>query len=1321
MKNSMRCKIAVSLMVFFIAVIAFCAETAGAKPGAPVSYQLPATGALPQTYRVTLAIVDPKNPDWIISQFAAGVVRTVTAENGGKFVETWDGLDDNFMPVPPGEYGVKGIYMPATKWEIDDEYHSVVPKFITSADAWRAMPGETKSAVISGDPVNSPIGDVDVAKNGIGVFCYQYLENSRNFYVVDFRKPIDYDQVTASYGSGGAAGGNSIATDGITSWCNDTQGFIFRTDGKKFGKSDGRYRKGVYMQEGHVTAMAAWRDDTSGKSFLYLAERGRLSNDPKDYHRRESPSEKVNKIVILSGESGEQLAELSVNDPVGIVARWGDKMWVLHKDDKGFIVSSVALKAGLPDGVLKPVFAVPAGVNPDDLEVDGSGRVYIADAKANKVHQYSAGGKLIRDFGKLSVQKSGSYDPESFMSPGRLSCWRDADGKDRLIVVELHGPSRVSEWNADDGKFIRDWLSAQTFANAGYAVDPRQADRIYIQGHGSWLTRFRVDYKTGQWKVEAVWPDICTGFFYNSRGHNGFPKMIYRGDNRYLAWGRGDFIYREAGDRWLPSAAIFTIGEGKDSKRYMWHDANGDGQVQEEEYKPYLSAVPNGAISYWGETWLEDFSLVAVRQGTCDVLRLAADSFDTHGNPVYSPDGWKKLLTDPVMTARKNGTATAIYGGNEMANSFSSAWAMCVGSMGKGFYLTARGPDLSANFGAQQKLSNFVPDGSGGYKLKWRVGRMAIHGIAEPGEMYGAIHLMPPIGGLVTLIDQTRMGVLLYTSEGMYVDTLFPDERKTGKKTAGVYNLPGEFFTGYSYLNTANDKVYLALGKTTPILFEAEGWTGSANPVRKLDTVQKTVAITASQISPAPEFALAVRKQSGGGTTAKIARFAPLPGGGPSMDGSMNGWEVCEPAVFSPGAKQSVEVRCGFDPENLYLRWHARLGQKFDPKALEPAERIFTHDREADTMSFYIQGDPNAKAAANANGRPGDARFVFGIFKDKEKLRPIILAMYPKWFGKEKPSPLTYKTGSTAPFEHVGLLADAKIGYVMDADGEGFVIAAAIPRKSVPMLPAFSGDFHTQVNFDATFGGHNRFWWTNADGSATRETYDEPTEARLYPGSWSQAKFAPMNKLPIRAWSAIGPFGFEKMPQIKHLEGRIEICKTLLNTAFPPEKGIDMNAVYKGELTQTRKKIWELKWKPANINGDQVSLDTVLGWKGYEDEGSAYLVTWINSPKPVELKLNILDEHGHHAVRAWLNDVALPAVIPKGRVANELQHTLDPSRPVALQSGWNKLLIRYDLIWGGNKIGITIDAAPEVLWSLKFSSTPPAEPKAAVPDIKGKR
>src|SRR4051794_9199800 len=137
------------LLVTFAACLgAFAAAARADSPaagvGVPVTYQLPTDGPLPRTYRVTLAIVDAKNPDWIVGQFANGVVRTVTAENGGKFGETWDGLDDNFMPVPPGTYGVKGIYMSASKWQVDGEYHTVTPKFVAGASSWMPSPEQWK-------------------------------------------------------------------------------------------------------------------------------------------------------------------------------------------------------------------------------------------------------------------------------------------------------------------------------------------------------------------------------------------------------------------------------------------------------------------------------------------------------------------------------------------------------------------------------------------------------------------------------------------------------------------------------------------------------------------------------------------------------------------------------------------------------------------------------------------------------------------------------------------------------------------------------------------------------------------------------------------------------------------------------------------------------------------------------------------------------------------------------------------------------------------------------------------------------------------------
>ena len=64
-------------------------------------------------------------------------------------------------------------------------------------------------------------------------------------------------------------------------------------------------------------------------------------------------------------------------------------------------------------------------------------------------------------------------------------------------------------------------------------------------------------------------------------------------------------------------------------------------------------------------------------------------------------------------------------------------------------------------------------------------------------------------------------------------------------------------------------------------------------------------------------------------------------------------------------------------------------------------------------------------------------------------------------------------------------------------------------------------------------------------------------------------------------------------------------------------------------------------------------------------------------------------------------------MFPKGQSAKDLHQSLDATQPVALQAGWNKLLLRYDQVWGSNQVGLALDAAPEVLWSLKIAGTPP--------------
>jgi hypothetical protein len=1282
--------------------------------GAKVNYQLPTDGPLPKTYRVTIAAVDPKAPNWVISTFASGVVRTVTAENQGKFTETWDGLDDNFMPVPPGTYALKGIYMPAQTWPIDGQYHTIVPKLASIGCSWGQSPAEDALPnKIEGDPVGSPFRDVDVAPGGKGVLYFQYLENGTNSFMVDFTKPINYSQLLGGYPSGGLGGGLSACTDGKQIWVlGGGKPYIMHADGTPFGHQKSTFIDNVCMADGQVTGLTAWPDPQLGHSIVFVAERGVvIPPPPHDYRYKESTTDLVNKVVALDGNDSTLLATWTVDHPLSVKAR-GGKLYVLHGFDGKYEVDSLALDANWKQAQFATRLTVPTGITPFDLEVDSHGRFYLSDSAANHVYQFDAKGNRLITYGKLDVQKGGAYDPLSFMSPEKLSCWTDAQGKDRLLVVEQGGPNRLSEWSGDDGSLIRQWVTPQLEANDGYAVDPHHPDQIYMTGQLDTLVRWTVDYTSGQWTPNAVWFNVGT----SHDGAGGFgdkllqglanPQMFYRGEDAYLAFRHGYVIYHFEGEKCRACAAIFRQKVDNKPHYYLWRDLNGDGQVQENEYLPFETVPPTGTLRYFGETWFDDLSLVAIGNGTPDIWRLAPTGYDSRGTPLFDPNGWKKLLTDDVFVAKAAGTATATRGGNEApSKGYDCSWADVAPGNDGDIYVNARfGPGFSANNGVQFKLSRYVPDGKGGYTQRWRVGRMAIQGNAKPGEIYGPIFPGSPVNGLVGIVDSDRSGFEVYTEDGLYVDTLFPDARTMTHDAMGSYWQPGEYFSGYDYVNRDNGKIYLALGKVMPKIYEIAGWSPTQNPVQALTTLDKTVSIESSQIASPPEIALQVR---GGAAAARVARFYPAPGGGPSLDGSMNGWEACDPVTFSSGPQQAIEARCYYDPDHIYIRWHARLGHKFEAKTIDPVQHFFAHDRGNDTLGLYLQGDPNAKpGASQPAGRPGDVRFVFGLFQDGAAIKPAVLGLYPAWTGAGA-TPHTYTTPvGSVTFAHVGLVPGVNAGYKIDDDGQGFVLTASIPRAAVPGANDFNG-WHTEGNFDANLGGVDRFWWSNADGSASRETFDEPTESRFYPGSWSPIQFLAINTLPIHSWMAIGPFGFPGVVSLDIRKDRAAVIKTLTGSAFPPDTTRDLAATYDGDITHTRVAQRKLLWKEVELSTDLVDLRKSLNWSGYDDEGTVYLLTHISTPQAAQVSLNLAELHGQCFTSGQLNGKALPQVNNRGTTY------IDVSQPLSLQAGWNELLIRYDHIWGSVELGGSLVADPAVLWKLKISGPlPEAAPTA---------
>ncbi|WP_166831904.1 flagellar hook assembly protein FlgD [Thalassoroseus pseudoceratinae] len=1284
----------------------------GDSSGAKVTYQLPMDGPLPKTYQVTLAITDADNPDWVISTFVAAAVRTVTAENQGRFTEFWNGLDDNFMPVPAGEYGVKGIYMPAEKWDVTGEYRGIIPQYIGSPTSWNPDHTEDRKRLWQAGNPKGLLRDVATSLDGKAVVYHDYLENNLNAFLFDLTKPIGHAAGIKSYPSGGAAGGQAVATDGTDVWAfsdNGTPDFIHRGEGK-FGYGRGRWRRNVYPVEQVVRDLAVRK--FGDRPRLFVVQPGTEDNGN-------------GRLIVLDGYSSEELFETAFKEPRAVTLS-AEQAFVLHRDGDSWAISRLRLgRDGVPQVSSHSVLKLSSELEPHDLSRDTAGRFYVSLPTQNQVVRLDEDGRIALRLGSEGQQKPGSYDPNIFMSPHRLAMWTDDEGHDRLLVLEYEGANRLSEWSLD-GKLLRRWIPTQSHSHLGsVAYDPDRPNQIYVTGNAGGLVRYNVDFEGGPWTVDAVWPDICQR---SDRWPGGVQRIEIKKHNerKYLVCcdsTKRDFgviVYRQDGDNWVLSAGLIPDPNISNSKRkfvegWWWHDADGEGDLDVEEYENNPAKLPRQP-GYWGEKWLDDLSLIFRMRGEPQLMRLAPRSFDEHGNPIFHGDDWEMLLTDPIYEAKQKGqTLPATRGGNEVAEGFST-WGLPDGSLDRGFYVPVRGDTKSANHGLENKLIHYEPDGNGGYRLKWRVGRAAF-ATAEPGETYSQMQAWAPLGGLIGVNDSSYSTVHLYTSDGLYVTSVLPDDRVHGRSKLGAYFQPGEhFLNGFPFAHGETGQVYLSIGKTTPVLYRLDGWTRNGSPVRRLKDVSPTVTLRPKQIAKTPTRAVAMR---GGLGTAPYAKFRPF-AGDVAMDGSIQGWTQTQPITYSGDSqgKQRTEIHGLYDRDNHYLRMHVRKSSEFVPQDLHPLNRVFTHDRESDVVSFYMQCNPDPPAKYPAVGRRGDVRFVFTMGKNEEgKVVPAALAMHPVWLGNGQGKAMSYGSlVGEAPFEHVAPADEVRLSGRIDEDNKGFVIVATIPRSALPnTVPEFRSGLRTFINFSTTLGGHNKFWWANTDGSANIITQDEPSEAGLYPGSWAPLELEGFtNGVPVRRWLTLGPWGGPELqdPSLKAQDGsfkdiqdknkKARIRAILGQRRYPPDlEPLDFNATYEGPLTgnyrDRKRRIFgeaTLRWTTQEIPSSKKPV-LELG----PSSQLHYAVTWIHVPEQMELDATF-----------YLGEFIVSSIHIGDEEVVRTKRDVNPpvKKRITLQKGWNRIFYRGHSAMYDNVIGLVLDSEDkDKLWNISFSAMPP--------------
>jgi hypothetical protein len=665
----------------------------------------------------------------------------------------------------------------------------------------------------------------------------------------------------------------------------------------------------------------------------------------------------------------------------------------------------------------------------------------------------------------------------------------------------------------------------------------------------------------------------------------GRPIIKDVGENRYLAFqdrNKAVFRWNATQKTFVPSAGILVSFVNASGCRspicytkiyYTWHDANNDGS--------WMKCSSNGGASpcvvdftevvpvqnqdgfkynYFVDLMQDDFSFTGV--GEYGYWHWAVTGLDAHGNPIYDAQGPQTLLNDSIVEARGTFNASAgdkstcdvcmglppTRGGNEVTGKLAGSrtssrfvdashdqLVACMGATGSQFL---KNGCFSADACPQYKLAMYNKSSDGKWTNTWRVGTVSLGGVTgsnqfangKPVNKEGAgiepMTVHPVIGNTVSVTDQMRAGLFIFTTDGLYIDTLgtapggAPGYRKDfdfGSKN--VYAWPGEYFGGGQvYVDPTTGQVHLAWGKTTVQAYSVPGWTKDGIAVTPLNFSTPTVTLKADNIATPAGISSQIRGFPPAYANLTIKKVGGTP---PALDGSLAGWDNAIKADFqvdglNVDGPAMIEMRILHSDQDDALFVHIHVNQSLTgwpivPQKLLPANRMFVHSRPATTCSLYIQGNLSAvrphteikirapwekieKPDASLNprkydvdveegvlpvlnnpsrGRPGDARIVFGVFNDSATNghELALLGIYPFWDSKNGPArPATYAAGTgTMLFENVQLLASVKKkGFVLSKDGSQLSMAAQIPRSAIPDLPAFTADFMTGGDFSCS-------------------------------------------------------------------------------------------------------------------------------------------------------------------------------------------------------------------------------------------------------------
>ncbi len=437
----------------------------------------------------------------------------------------------------------------------------------------------------------------------------------------------------------------------------------------------------------------------------------------------------------------------------------------------------------------------------------------------HQVKRFSAGGALLKSFGRPAGRGDGAYVPTDFRGLTDI----EADHEGGFVVTEgNHTPPRRTARFDADGKLLREWYGAQHYGVIA-CPEPNNPRFVWTLANAPQcgLVRWEVDYAAKTCRVAEVYHDV---FAANPFARVPMVPLLFEHRGRiYIQGGAVQptgltiCLYDPAARRIRPCNACETQEKGGQKRTYFWNDLNDDGLASDDEIE-WLNRGKLGGFVDPG-----DFTVITTVMASDynPGVILRPSRFTPGGTPVFVPaeagryepwaeNGWTKYPFD-----LRRGPDGSWYGC--FADSAANPHEGCE-NHGAWYYNSCSAIDRLVKWDRN-------------WKSVWSVGRHSPDNDHETGSTAMPRGLAGLTRGCVVWTDasdEETCRPTVWTEDGLYVDELLrvPTDR-VPKEAYGMFNA-NEYATGRLYTDTKTGETFFYAvnsGGGSPV-YRITGWEG---------------------------------------------------------------------------------------------------------------------------------------------------------------------------------------------------------------------------------------------------------------------------------------------------------------------------------------------------------------------------------------------------------------------------------------------------------------------------------------------------------------